>query len=181
MKDVMVGDKVLAVDSNDQPFFDEVIMLLHRNHNSIVEDYVQITTDTQNSVVLSRYHLIFVSKTQTVFSKDVKIGQNIYIYNSVKSQIEITTVTNISYVTKTGVYAPLTRSGTIIVDNVYASCYAMFPSHRISHAVFYIWRTLYNFMRYFQPLAGIPSKEIHWFPDLFRKTLNMMNIFSYKL
>lgn len=181
MKHVVPGDEILAVNSNGLPFFDEVIMLLHQNHDSAIKDYVKITTENQNVIVLSRYHLIFVSKTQSVFSKDVRAGQNVYIYNALTKELEMKVVTNISYVEKTGMYAPLTRSGTIIVNNVYASCYAMFPSHRISHAVFYIWRQLYRLLRFFEPLAGIPSKEIHWFPDIFRKAMNKLNMFSYKL
>ena len=60
------------------------------------------------------------------------------------SHIQSTQVNSIDTVRKQGVYAPMTQCGTIVVDNVLASCYASYPSHTIAHAIMAPLRIYYN-------------------------------------
>lgn len=183
MKDVQVGDSVLTMNSFGMPVYSEVTMIMHRNKDVVVDDYLQITTSGGEEITLSSYHLIFISTTESIFSKDVKLGQTIYTYNSQSNQFVEATVSKIEKVTKTGAYAPLTNEGTIVVDDVYASCYALFPSHRISHAVFSVWRGVYPLIKYFQSTSQMlsTSSEYHWYADFFRKSINSLSIFPYSL
>ncbi len=48
---------------------------------------------------------------------------------------------------KSGIYAPLTEQGTIIVDNVHASCYSMVKNHKIAHFLFNILNKLNSFVK----------------------------------
>lgn len=45
-------------------------------------------------------------------------------------------ITSINFVTKDGIYAPLTREGNIIVNSVVASCYAVINDHDMAHMSF---------------------------------------------
>lgn len=181
MKNVKVGDNVLTMNSKGLPIYSEVTMIMHQNKEVAVNDYVQITTTGGQTITLSSYHLIFISKSESVFSKDVKIGQNIYIYDSENHKFYVSAVTNITTATKIGAFAPLTAEGTIVVDDVYASCYALFPSHTISHAVFWVWRIVYPFVKHLQPTLLASRTEYHWYADFFRQSMNSLNIFSYSL
>ncbi|XP_066936439.1 tiggy-winkle hedgehog protein-like [Clytia hemisphaerica] len=177
IKDIRPGDSVLTMNQNGELKFDEVVMLMHQNKGTLIQNYVQITTDNDKSITISRHHLIFVSKTQTKYAKDVLTGDLLFTYDSLTKKAAKSIVTHIEHdVTQKGMHAPLTKSGTLIVNDVYASCYAMFPSHRVSHAVFWLWRQVYDFLKYFDFSIGIPSDEIHWYPDVFRKTLVYFNV-----
>ena len=166
------------MNSNGDLKFDEVVMLMHQKEDALIQNYVRITTNNDKSITISRYHLIFVSPTRTKYAKDVLIGDKLFTYDSVTRKTVKSIVTHIEHdVTQKGMHAPLTKSGTLIVNDVYASCYAMFPSHQVSHAVFWIWRQVYDILKYFDFSIGIPVDEIHWYPDIFRKTLFYFNVF----
>lgn len=161
------------------PIYTEVIMMMHQNENIRVDDYVQITTTDGKTLVLSSYHLIFISKTKSVFSKDLRIGQTIFTYNG--NEFNISTVNSIEiFIKKVGAYAPLTMEGTIVVDDIYTSCYALFPSHSISHAVFWLWRSVYPYFEYLK-IQTRYSGEYHWYPDFFRRSMNYLNLFPYSM
>lgn len=52
------------------------------------------------------------------------------------SRVEFDKIVSINYVTRKGIYAPLTREGNIVVNSVLASCYAVFSDHELAHLSF---------------------------------------------
>ena len=58
--------------------------------------------------------------------------------------VETDTVQSISVVFEKGVYAPVTLSGTILVDDVHTSCYFDLLSHDWSHRAMGIARAVYH-------------------------------------
>jgi len=78
-----------------------------------------------------------------------------------------------------GVFAPLTTAGTLVVDGVGASCYAVVASHPLAHTVFAPFRLLSNARhaaqtlwttlgggaaRAHQPTAPAPQPVgVHWY------------------
>ena len=179
MSDVRPGDMVLTKNDAGLPIFDEVIMLMHRNQHQVVDDYVKVTTYDNKTLTLSRLHLILLHDGKTKFAKDLTNNDLLSTYDSMNSKIHITSVRSVKYITKTGMYAPLTRSGTIIVDDVYVSCYTLFPSQRISHAVFWVWRQFYHFFKRLDNSTGFTDGSIHWYPKLFKDGLDWLNVFHY--
>ena len=96
-------------------------------------------------------------------AKNVQSGMHIYVMND--DGVLITeTVANVSDVVKQGYIAPLTEEGTLIVNNVAASCYAIIDSHYTAH-------TVLAPMRWWYSLFGM-SKEtsevigVHWFANM---------------
>ena len=179
MSDVRPGDMVLTKNQLGRPFFDEVIMLMHQSRHEVVDNYVQIVTHDGKKLALSRLHLIILNDGRVKFAKDLLKEDVLSTYDPFNSKMRNSSVLLIKYVTKMGMYAPLTRSGAIIVDDVYVSCYTLFPSHRVSHAVFWVWRQLYDLIKKFDGSVGYTDESIHWYPRLFKESLEWLNLFHY--
>lgn len=61
-----------------------------------------------------------------------------------------------------GSYAPLTRHGTLVVEDVVASCFAAVADHHLAQLAF--WP-----LRLFPSLpwgSWTPSEGVHWYPQL---------------
>jgi hypothetical protein len=122
-----------------------------------------VTTITGRQLSLTSSHLLPIDKQDYVMAKNLRIGMNIYVMND-DGVLTTETVSNVTDVVKQGYIAPLTEEGTLIVNNIAASCYATINSHRVAHAVLAP-------MRWWYSLFGI-SKEshemlgVHWFPKM---------------
>lgn len=174
-----VGEKVLTMRADGTPVYSEITMFMHQNENVHVTDYVKLVTDNGKSITLSSYHLIFLSKMEAVFAKDVNANQSVFVYDQTTRAFHLNKISRVTPVSGKGMYAPLTNEGTIVVDDVLASCYALFPSHQISHAVFSLWRFIYPYLS--TTYSGTQTTEYHWYADALRKSMNFLNIFPYSM
>lgn len=52
------------------------------------------------------------------------------------SRVFFDQIVSVNYVTRKGIYAPLTREGNIVVNSVVASCYALISDHDLAHMSF---------------------------------------------
>lgn len=87
------------------------------------------------------------------------------------------TVVDVQLVLESGVFAPLTRAGTVVVDDVVASCYAVVDSQRLAHWAFGPLRVWFNLKEAVQRLGRMmllsgkagkappPPQGIHWYAD----------------
>jgi hypothetical protein len=67
-----------------------------------------------------------------VFAEDIRVGDALL---DVAAQLPDPVVAIETLVTHNGLYAPLTRSGRLVVDGVLVSCYGTYASHAVAHAV----------------------------------------------
>ncbi|XP_034249194.1 desert hedgehog protein [Thrips palmi] len=86
-------------------------------------------------------------------------------------------VVDVQLVLERGVFAPLTRAGTVVVDDVVASCYAVVDSQRLAHWAFGPLRVWFNLKEAVQRLGRAmalsgkaakpppPQQGIHWYAD----------------
>src|SRR5271156_5252695 len=96
--------------------------------------FKQVTTVTGRHLSLTSSHLLPTDTEGYVMAKNIRNGMRIYVMND--NGVLITeTVANVSDVVKQGYIAPLTEEGTLIVNNVAASCYATINSHYTAHTV----------------------------------------------
>lgn len=82
----------------------------------------------------------------------VKIGDTVQVYCTKSNKLIDKEITKIENEFKRGYVAPMTQSGTILVNQIYSSCYAEINNHYVAHVVMKplsIWYSLRKFISSF--------------------------------
>lgn len=147
MKDLRAGDRVLAADNEGKPVYTDFITFLDRDPSAKMLFYV-IETETGQEITLTAAHLLFVgdsnssSATQAgggrggmtaAFASQVRRGQTVFVHRDAAAHLQPVAVKRIYTREHEGSYAPLTTHGTVVVDRVLASCYAVIEDHELAH------------------------------------------------
>jgi hypothetical protein len=112
---------------------------------------------------LTSSHLLPTDIHGYVMAKNIRIGMKIYVIND-NGLLTVETISNVVDVIKQGYVAPLTQEGTLIVNNVAASCYATINNHYVAHAILAPmrwWYELFGGAKELNEMIGI-----HWFPKM---------------
>ena len=148
MSNLKIGDEVLT-HQGFRGFMGYI-------HEGSFQPTLIIKTGSGSVVELTEDHLIKTGNSY-VHAKYVKVGDQL----SSGEVSEITSGTSF-------VVSPLTRSGTIIVNNVVLSCYANVLSHNVANFALAPLRA--NFMkgifRYFSTLVAVYNASPKWFRHL---------------
>lgn len=156
LSQVAVGDRVLAFDDSTGTIrHDDVIAFLHRTETGTGNTtFIRISVVGGATVTLTRDHLIYGSTAASV--NDVsprfagKVVHGDYVYCADGDSVAMCEVAGVDIVYfDDGLYAPLTSSGNIIIDDVITSCYAEVTSHGLAHLAMAPIRVAYSFARYF--------------------------------
>ena len=142
IESLQVGDRVLVITNNGIQS-DPVITFIHRQPE-VVETFLKIVTTKEKILLITADHLLFVElmgQATAIPARDVKIGDTVYLRGSRGSEKDL--VQSISTVYEKGAYAPVTLSGTILVNDVHTSCYFDVLSHEWSHRAMSIARALH--------------------------------------
>lgn len=170
LDELNVGEKVLSMDKHGNAVYSEVLMFLDRNDHE-TREFVKITTDGGATISVTPAHLLMVWKTtlkQTKFIFAEQVEEDDFVLVYINSSLEPRRVINISSELSKGVYAPLTREGTIIVNSITASCYALVDSQSIAHWSFMPVRA-YNLVRHYLVDESSTAKTssiqngVHWY------------------
>ncbi len=119
-----------------------------------------------SSIRISDLHLIYSkskdsSQAEFIFAKNVKPGHSIKFLDS------WVTVTSIRKDIGHGVFAPLTLSGTALINGVLVSNYAHITDHETSHRAFFPLRALY---KVFGSTFDFHTKDgVNWYASLLMK------------
>ncbi|XP_064643895.1 sonic hedgehog protein-like [Lineus longissimus] len=178
MRDLQIGDSVLAMSKSGEVRFSEVIMFMDRQPNATALFY-QLTTDANTTLQLTPSHLVYVSRmhqstilqAKTVFAKDVRIGDYMFIASG-RRKVRPVRVVWLSSSVEQGIYAPLTGDGTIVVDRSLASCYAVINYQSIAHFAFAPVRLISSIKSTFRGQVSEQDKRrdteettgVHWYP-----------------
>lgn len=175
LTELRIGDKVLTMDSDDQLKFSEVFMFLHRDEH-LRREFIRIETENGYSVTATPSHLIYTWRTNgsnaidSTDSADFRFADHIrvgdYVLVNVNNTLEPRRVKQITREMHEGVFAPLTYDGTIVVNSIAASCYALVPKHTLAHAIFMPMRSLHRIEEMFGMTNDIETqlpRGIHWY------------------
>ena len=168
MKDVEIGMELLAVSSNHKLVYSPVILMLDVDDIKLA-NYTIIESSGNHKLTLTPNHLVHASKTNDIsssvpiFASQVKKGDMIFVAKS-PDVIEAVEVVSASSKVIKGAYAPLTREGTVVVDDVVASCYAVVNDHQFAHAAFGPIRYLYDTFN--TSLHSKQKQGISWYPSM---------------
>lgn len=125
MAKLSIGDRVLTSEG-----YQPVETFFHRDP-SVQGDFVRIN----DSITLSSGHFVAVdSKDNFIPANEVKVGEHVVIVDGVAVPVAL-----VETVAAKGIYAPVTESGTIVVDGVLASCYSNVESHEMAHCAVRTW------------------------------------------
>jgi hedgehog protein len=150
MSDLEIGDLVLTVDTEGNFQFSPIILFLDRDQEARRQFYV-IETESGVTLTVTPSHLVYADingndvNSNDVNSNDVesfealyasKVREGDYILVQQNGQLKPSRVVSIETKIFSGVFAPLTSSGNLVVDGALASCYAILENQFVSHAAF---------------------------------------------
>lgn len=177
LNELKLGEKVLSMDAHGNPTFSEVILFLDRNENN-TREFVKIETSDGSALIVTPAHLVLVWKpaeqqTKYIFAEHVEEGD--YVLVHIDGILTPRKVMTISVELHKGFYAPLTYAGTIVVNSITASCYAMIDSHTTAHAGFAPLRAMYTLKEWFgRPEVPTVSHQngLHWYAKALNSVKN---------
>lgn len=169
--DLEVGEQVQSIDAKGNVIFSEVLAFLDRNVNQSRE-FVRLDTEDGQRLTVTPSHLVmaWLPQRQTVhymFADQIQEGD--YLLASVNSNLEPKKVVKVAAVLSQGVFAPLTTTGTVIVDDVAASCYAVIDSQSVAHWSFMPFRLAKSIWHWVAPASMLGQTTaahqngIHWY------------------
>jgi hedgehog len=161
LRHLKVGEHVLSVNSKGETVFSEVVMFLDRDVNQ-TREFVQIKTAGGAVLRVTPAHLLPVWKPQleTKYHFADEVEENDFLLVNVNNNLEPQRVTEVRAVLAKGFIAPLTREGTVIVDSVAASCYALVNSQSLAHLSFLPFRTIKTLSNWFGGSKTVESKQL---------------------
>lgn len=111
------------------------------------------TSDPKYQLSVTCDHYVAVSQgsqTQYLISDHIKPGEHfVYVKDNVEHQLQLVQVKNVIRQYKTGLYGLTTNEGTLIVNNIVASCYSNFTTIKIAHNVLGLFRLYYKLAKWF--------------------------------
>ncbi|XP_056149330.1 tiggy-winkle hedgehog protein isoform X2 [Lampris incognitus] len=182
VRDLQVGDKVLAADREGNIIFSDFLMFIDQDRTTVREFYVLETEEPRRKLTLTPAHLVFVtnnnatdrSDVRAVFASSVSPGQRVLVVGSdvALGALTAATVKRVYAEEHRESYAPVTSDGTIVVDRVLASCYAAVEDHALAHWAFAplrLGRALASLLGAVGDVGGGKQPDgVHWYSALLR-------------
>jgi hypothetical protein len=157
------GDTILAYDDKTKKITSTQVLAMLDSQPHQYALFKQLTTVSGRQLSLTSSHLLSTDIHGYVMAKNIHVGMNIYVMND-NGLLTTETVSNVTDVVKQGYVAPLTEQGTLIVNNVAASCYAAINNHHLAHAALAPMRWWYGLFG--QTKTSDKTVGIHWFPKM---------------
>ncbi|XP_018550905.1 sonic hedgehog protein [Lates calcarifer] len=178
VKDLQTGDKVLAADEDGNPVYTDFIMFIDQESATRRLFYV-IETDSGQKITLTAAHLLFVGhsnhtekvvkRMSAIFASQVQPGQEVFVFDAERRRLQPVTVKRIYTQEHEGSFAPVTVQGTVVVDQVLASCYAAIEDHDLAHwalAPVRLAHWVSSLIFSSQPQASAQNDGVHWYSKI---------------
>ncbi|XP_026563870.1 indian hedgehog protein [Pseudonaja textilis] len=159
------GQKVQAMDAQGHLVYSEFLAFLDKAVSPRTAFHVVETQDPPRRLALTAAHLLFVGENatapmKTIFASLVQPGQ--YVLVTEGGRLQPARITAVSLQVDVGAYAPLTSHGTLVVDEVVASCFALVRDHHLAQWAF-------GPLRLYHHWAGrdwTQPEGVHWYSVL---------------
>uniref|UniRef100_H0VV63 Hedgehog protein n=1 Tax=Cavia porcellus TaxID=10141 RepID=H0VV63_CAVPO len=196
VKDLRPGDRVLAADDQGQLLYSDFLTFLDSDDGAKKVFYVIETREPRERLLLTAAHLLFVAPPhndstvaaggalgrRALFASRVRPGQRVYVVAERDGDRRLLPAAVHSVTLReeaAGAYAPLTAQGTILINRVLASCYAVIEEHSWAHRAFAPFRLAHALLAALGPADGdgggggsVPqpapasAEGIHWYSRL---------------
>ncbi|XP_061687949.1 indian hedgehog B protein-like [Syngnathoides biaculeatus] len=183
IRDLRPGERVLTLSGEKgraELVYSQVLTFLDRDPG-IHKLFYTLTTEGGAHLSLTAAHLLFVSQgncseggqptpssLRTAYACEARPGQCVLVARG-----GLGTLSRISSVTVTerrGVFAPLTAQGTLVVDEVAASCYAVVGQHSLAHWAFLPLRLMHSWTG----TSCYRGDGVHWYAELLHRLGEML-------
>ena len=149
--DVVVGDRVLAADSDGQTIFSDVVFVPHgSNKQSAI--FTQISTEDGRDVKMTHNHILPAgvcgNNLSLVYASKVTVGDCIQTASGQER------VSKIDFVRREGLYTIVTKEEYIVVNGIVASSFAV--NHMMANLYYNMHRIIYSL----SPVL-LASKMVH--------------------
>ncbi|KAM9829417.1 desert hedgehog protein [Syngnathus typhle] len=155
MSSLTPGDKVMAASTSGQLVFSSVLLFLHWDRAARVT-FLSLETEDGHRLAITPHHLLFLdpgcalddSKYQARFASRAR-AEHCVLIRRADGQIGPSRIRSLSVEESTGAYAPLTEDGTLFVDGVLVSSYALVEGQLLAHWAFGPLRFISSVQRLF--------------------------------
>ncbi|XP_005995834.1 indian hedgehog protein [Latimeria chalumnae] len=180
VSELAAGDRVLARSDSGEMVYSDFMAFLDKDSSATKLFYVVETQDPPRRLLLTAAHLVFVAhnvtaewgNAQTVFASSVQPGQ--YILTEENCGLRWAMVTAVSMEEDLGAFAPLTRHGTVVVDGVLASCFAMVEDHSLAQLAFAPFRLYHSLTSLWSGASTQQGEGVHWYSELLYRLARLL-------
>lgn len=156
MKHLQIGDEILTADPESGTLrFEKVQFFLHRDPY-LIADFIRVKVESGKFLDLTGQHGIFASENSEVknfrfkFAENLQIGEFLLIFDGI--QLRPDRITNLTIIRRQGIFAPMTVGSTIVVNEIFASCYAKSMDDRLNR---HLTEKLLKFWKFIDILMSI--------------------------
>lgn len=171
------------MDNDGQLKYSEVFMFLDRDMEQ-KREFLRIETEDGTAITATPSHLIYTWQKNTDnsittkpsntadfrFAEQIETGD--FVLTNINGTLEPRRIKRITAELHRGVYAPLTYDGTIVVNSIAASCYALVEKHSLAHIGFIPMRSLHRieeFLGFTNDISDNLPRGIHWYASALNK------------
>ncbi|NWY48311.1 IHH protein, partial [Sylvia atricapilla] len=163
------GQRVLAMDGAGRPTYSDFLAFLDKEPRALTTFHVIETQEPPRRLVLTPTHLLFVAENASaptahfrpIFASLVHPGHFVLVVAE-GGGLQPAEVVRVWHRRDVGAYAPLTRHGTLVVDGVVASCFALVQDQQLAQLAFWPLRLYHSLVGW----PGVQGDGVHWYSGL---------------
>ncbi|CAD5125014.1 unnamed protein product [Dimorphilus gyrociliatus] len=162
VSNLKIGDVIQTSEETYSP----VLTMLDKNDKTPTL-FIRIETSLGNSLKLTPKHLIAVQSNilekEFVFAEKLQNGSKVYVHIDGKEVED--EIVHVEKTVEKGYYAPLTNEGTLIVNGIEISCYALIEDQELAHLSMTPLRWFLQIyeMIFSESFDENPTDGIHWY------------------